>query len=240
MNIKRNNKVRIFVIIYILLLFLGFYQIVKAETEVIKNFDVNITIQKDGSLLITEKIIYDFGTNQRHGIFRSIPLKSVNGPQLYIKVLEVKDESGKLYQYITSITNNILKIKIGDPNSFVTGSKTYIITYQVYNAIRTFEDHDELYWNVTGNEWSVAIQNANASITLPDSSIYNVRMDCFTGPYGSTQKNCTFNQSDSNVNYSITQSLNINEGLTIVLGIPLGYIHKTYISSPQDSFTLKN
>jgi uncharacterized membrane protein len=64
-----------------------------------------------------------------------------------------------------------------------------IITYQVYNTIRTFEDHDELYWNVTGNKWPVMIQNANVSVFLPDSSISNVKMDCFTGPPGSTQKN---------------------------------------------------
>jgi uncharacterized membrane protein YgcG len=239
MKIKRENKTRSFVIIYIFLLFFGFYQVVKAETEVIKNFDVNIIIQKDGSLLVTEKIVYDFGTNQRHGIFRNIPLTSVNGPKLKIEVLEVKDESGKPYKYTTSITNNILKIKIGDPNIFVTGSKTYIITYQVYNAIRTFEDHDELYWNVTGNEWPVAIQNASVSVLLPDPSISNVRMDCFTGPYGSIQKNCTFNQDGPNVNYLTTQSLNTNEGLTIVLGLPLGYINKTYLPPSKSTFTIQ-
>jgi len=63
-------------------------------------------------------------------------------------------------------------------------------------------------------------------------------MDCFTGLLGSTQKNCIFNQSGSNVNYSITQPLSINEGLTIVLGISLGYINKTYLSpSSQNSST---
>jgi uncharacterized membrane protein len=236
MKIRMKNKIKNIAIIYIFLLSFVFYQVVKAETEVIKNFDVNINIQKDGSLLVTEKIVYDFGTNQRHGIFRDIPLTSVNGPELNIKVIEVKDEFGNPYKYTTSITNNILKIKIGDPNIFITGIKTYIITYQVYNAIRTFEDHDELYWNVTGNEWPVAIQNANASITLPDSSIYNVKMDCFTGPYGSLQKNCIFNHNGTNVNYSTTQPLNVNEGLTIVLGLPLGYINKIYLPPSQKSF----
>jgi uncharacterized membrane protein len=238
MKIRMKNKIINIAIIYIFLFSFVFYQVVKADTEVIKNFDVNITIQKDGSLLVTEKIVYDFGTNQKHGIFRDIPLTNVNGPKLNIKVLEVKDESGKPYKYTTSITNNIMKIKIGDPNIFVTGSKTYIITYQVYNAIRTFEDHDELYWNVTGNEWPVAIQNASVSVLLPDPSISNVKMDCFTGPYGSLQKNCTFNQDGPNVNYSTTQPLNANEGLTIVLGLPLGYINKTYLPPSKNSFTI--
>ncbi len=51
------------------------------------------------------------------------------------------------------------------------------------------------------------------------------------------KKNCTFNQSGSNVNYSITQPLNINKGLTIVLGIPLGCINKTYLSPSSQNFS---
>jgi uncharacterized membrane protein len=64
-------------------------------------------------------------------------------------------------------------------------------------------------------------------------------MDCFTGPQGSTQKNCTFNQVGSNVNYSTTQLLNANEGLTVVLGVPLGYIQSVYIP-PQQTYPTSN
>ncbi|MGC8776054.1 MAG: DUF2207 domain-containing protein [Minisyncoccia bacterium] len=226
-------------IVGVLLTFFGFHPAVRAEAEAINNFKANITIQKDGSVFVTENIIYNFGSNQKHGIFRDIPLTAVNGPQLNINVYGVNNEVGQPYQYTTSITNNVLRIKIGDPNVLVTGIKTYVISYQVYNAIRTFNDHDELYWNVTGNQWPVAIQNANASVVLPDASISNVRMDCFTGPQGSTQKNCTFNQSGSNVNYSTTQPLNVNEGLTIVLGFPLGYIDNTYMP-PQQTYSIPN
>ncbi|MDO8676531.1 MAG: DUF2207 domain-containing protein, partial [Candidatus Azambacteria bacterium] len=89
------------------------------------------------------------------------------------------------------------------------------------------------------NQWPVAIQNANASVILPDSSISNARMDCFTGPQGSTQKNCIFNQNGANVNYSTTQSLNTGEGLTLVFGVPLGYIQNTYVP-PQQSYSKNN
>ena len=238
MKIKQSSTAGIFIIFGVLLALFAFPQITRiarAETEVINNFNADIAIQKDGSVFVTEKIVYNFGSNKKHGIFRDIPLTNTNGPQLNINVVGVKNEAGKPYQYATSLTNNVLQIKIGDPKALITGIKTYIISYQVYNAIRTFNDHDELYWNVTGNQWPVAIQNANASITLPDSSILNIKMDCFTGPQGSTQKNCAFNQSGSNVNYSTTQPLNVNEGLTIVLGIPLGYISNTYVP-PQQTY----
>src|SRR3989344_6633274 len=199
MKIKRSNAIGSFVIVGVLLTLFGFHQIVRAETEIINNFNADIAIQKDGSVFVSENIIYNFGSNQKHGIFRDIPLTAVNGPQLNIKVSGVSNEVKQPYQYTTSITNNVLRIKIGDPNVLITGIKTYIISYQVYNAIRTFNDHDELYWNVTGNQWPVAIQNANASVILPDSPMPDVRMDCFTGPQGSTQKNCIFNQGGSTV-----------------------------------------
>src|SRR3990167_6535750 len=233
MKIKRSNAIKSFVILGVLLTLFGFQQVVRAETERINDFNATITIQKDGSVFVTENIIYDFGSNQKHGIFRDIPLTAVNGPRLNINVSSVHNEVGRPYQYTTSIANNVLRIKIGDPNALITGIKTYIIRYQVYNAIRTFSDHDELYWNVTGHQWPVAMQNASASVVLPDAAIVNVRMDCFTGPQGGTQKNCTFNQDGSTVHYATTQPLNVNEGLTFVLGIPLGYIENTYVPSRQ-------
>jgi uncharacterized membrane protein YgcG len=218
---------------------LSLNQIAYASTEAIDDFEANIAIQKDGTVLIGETIIYNFGTNQKHGIFRDIPLTAENGPQLNINVLSVNNELGQSYQYTTSINNDVLRVKIGDPNAFISGIKTYVINYQVYNAIRTFSDHDELYWNVTGNQWPVAIRNAVASITLPDPSLTNIRMDCFTGYRGSTQKNCAFNNEAGVANFSINQLLNANEGLTIVVGIPKGYINNIY-ASPTTSSQVKN
>src|SRR3989338_3080980 len=239
MKIKRSNAIGSFVIVGVLLTLFGFHQIVRAETEIINNFNADIAIQKDGSVFVSENIIYNFGSNQKHGIFRDIPLTAVNGPQLNINVSGVSNEIGQPYQYTASITNNVLRITIGDPKVFITGIKTYIISYQVYNAIRTFNNHEELYWNVTGNQWPVAIQNAKASVTLPDSPIPNVEMDCFTGLQGDTQKNCIFTQADPSLNYWATQPLNAEEGLTLVLGMPLGYIQNTYVP-PQQTYPASN
>ena len=42
------------------------------------------------------------------------------------------------------------------------------ITYTTGRQIRYFDDHDELYWNVTGNFWQFPILKASAIvITLP-------------------------------------------------------------------------
>jgi Predicted membrane protein (DUF2207) len=45
------------------------------DAEHITSYDVALAVRVGGSLHVTETIAYDFGTNQRHGIFRAIPQK---------------------------------------------------------------------------------------------------------------------------------------------------------------------
>ena len=67
-------------------------------------------------------------------------------------------------------------------------TRTIVIEYTVTNALRFFEDHDELYWNVTGDEWDVPIRSAGATIVLPNRAT-NIRTNVFTGAYGSRAGN---------------------------------------------------
>ncbi len=48
-----------------------------------------------------------------------------------------------------------------------TWSGPFDLHYQVRNGLKFFEDHDELYWNVTGDEWDVPVGDASAQILLP-------------------------------------------------------------------------
>ena len=67
MKIKKIGNSRIFFLFLIFPVFLF--------GESIKNYDVFITIQKDGILNISENINYNFDGKQKHGIYRKIPLK---------------------------------------------------------------------------------------------------------------------------------------------------------------------
>lgn len=221
----------------VLLTVLGLGTPALAATEVIEAFDANLALQSNGTVTVTESIQYNFDSNQKHGIYRDIPLTAADGPQLYIDVLGVTDANGRSYEYTTSTASNSLRIKIGDPDVLVSGVKTYVISYEVNNAIRVFEDHDELYWNVTGNEWPVNISRASASVLLPDPAITNAQTACFTGAAGAKDAACAFSQSGQSVNFVTTQPLKSNEGLTLVLGVPAGYIHSTFVppSTPEYS-----
>lgn len=205
----------------------------KSYTEEISKYDVTIEIQKDSGLIIVENIRYDFKSSQKHGIYRDIPIKykSQSGAnyRLRLKVLSVKDENSTPYKYKTSRKGKDFSIKIGDPDKLVSGKKTYLIKYKVERGMRGFSDHDELYWNAIGHGWYLNILAGKARIILPEKiSQDKLKYDCFTGLYGSKEKNCKIEIVDEKtIDFILTKSLGIYNGITIVLGIPKGIIFKS-------------
>ncbi|MCD6410532.1 DUF2207 domain-containing protein [bacterium] len=189
--------------------------------EKIKSFDVEINLNKDASFWVREKIIYDFGPNHRHGIFRVIPTKGIR-----ISKVQVFDEQNKPYKFQTKENRQLLEIKIGDPNKLITGVHVYNIEYKVEKGILFFEDHDELYWNVTGNQWKVPIEKVSAVVNLPEElPAENLQADCFTGFYGSKERDCRFFVSGKKeVRFVSLKDFSSGEGFTIVLGFPKGLV----------------
>jgi uncharacterized membrane protein len=200
--------------------------------EEISDYKVRIEINKDASLVITESILYDFKSLQRHGIFRDIPYKYKDkrgaNYKLRLKVISVIDESGAAYLYKISKSGNNFSIKIGDPNKYVTGKKTYIIKYKVERGMRFFKDYDELYWNAIGHGWNLDILAGRTKIILPkEVNKEQLKYDCFTGSYGATFRDCQINILDKRtVEFVLSEILTSYSGMTIVLGIPKSLIKK--------------
>ena len=198
-----------------------------AAQEVVDSFNADIKILPDSRIEVTETITYDFGITQRHGISRDIPYQYQRGGANYnirLSINSVVDEDGSPYPYTTGRSGGEVHLKIGDPDELVMGKNTYVISYTVARAINYFEDHHELYWNVTGNNWPVPINNAQASVTLPVSLTDPQRLkQCFTGFLGSTGQDCLILTADDfTVEYSSELTLYSGEGLTLVLGWPTG------------------
>ncbi len=193
--------------------------------EKINSFKSDITINKDGTIDIAETINYDFGSQYRHGIFRNIPYLKTNNQgkkfELKFKIEGVADEKGASYKYPISRTAGNLQIKIGDPERTITGIHTYVIKYNVSGALTYFSDHDELYWNATGNDWTVPIEQVSSTIRLPGQvGTENVRLTCYTGVSGSTAADCAGKYEQNQAVFNVSRQLGSNEGLTIVVGFP--------------------
>lgn len=197
--------------------------------ERIVSFDTAIQLQKDGRIQVAETIRYDFGTEQRHGIFRTIPYVITNPDgkryQMDFDVQSVTNEQGTPYRYQESDENLALELKIGDPDKTITGINTYVITYSVAGAMRYFSDHDELYWNVTGNEWNVPMDAASVSVQPQfQVSADQVKAVCYTGVQGSTDTSCTTGTENGGLQAVTTRPQGAGEGLTVSYWIPKGLV----------------
>jgi len=202
-----------------------------ANAEVIRSFDSEINVQKDGSVLIKENILYDFENEDKHGIFRDIPLTNSKGEKIDLEVLSVQDSAGLDYQYSKSKSSGVLNIKIGDPNTLITGKHNYIINYKLIGAISYLEAIDEIYWNVTGNDWKVIIEKASAKVMLPDS-VTPKQKDCYLGSSGDTTKCIMIGES-----FTTSKELGIGEGLTVAVGFAKGVVAELH--AKEDPLWLK-
>lgn len=194
------------------------------NTEQISLFKSQITVNTDASILIKEEIKYFF-PDMRHGIYRYIPIRYLDkSTNKYFKTpitnLTVADEKNQPYLFTTSEDNTNLNVKIGDPDKTITGEHTYIISYKVIGVINYFDDHDEFYWNATGNGWDVSIKNVDISIQMPSAVQANsIQTKCFTGSTGSTEQNCQASSKQNPAKFSTAEG-----PLTIVLGWNKGVV----------------
>jgi uncharacterized membrane protein len=203
------------------LLFCVFAGAAQAKSWRIADFQDNITVEKDGSALVTERITLAF-VGEWHGIHRTIPIEypGPNGTnyELFLSVISVTDGSSKL-KYDTSIANGARDLKIYLPDA-MNATRTVEIIYRVRNGTRFFKDYDEFYWNVTGNDWPVPIDHAAAAVRFPDSASGSLRAQAFTGVYGSTQRDATAEVDGSQAEFATNNALPMRGGLTIDVYIP--------------------
>src|ERR1700723_298601 len=193
-----------------------------AKSWRISNYQDTITVNEDGSALVNETITLVF-VGEWHGIHRTIPIK-YPGPdgtnyQLFIDIKSITDENGAKLKYDSSTSGAARDLKIYMPNA-VDATRTVDIAYRVRNPTPFFDQYDEFYWNVTGNDWPVPIDRATATVHLPDSASGSLRAQAFTGVYGSTERDATAKVEGSNAEFATNNPLPMRGGMTIDVYIP--------------------
>ncbi len=214
------------VCILFFLVFLPFL-VFASPSEQINSFDTDIYIPDNGVVRVEENITYQFPAAERRGIIRKIPYKytlSRNNYNLRIDVSSVTDFEGRDYNYTVKKDNGYMVIKIGDADKTVSGVKDYRIEYFVKKVIREIDGYDEFFWNVTGTQWDHPIVSSSTHIYFENEIPEGLKLDCFTGSYGSADKNCSYSVSGDSVVFRSDSELNPYQGLTISLGFPPGVI----------------
>lgn len=230
----------------ILFIFVPFFS--EARTNVtdwyIQNFESEIEVRENSTLLITEKITADCGNApDKHGIFRVLPIQ-LKTPQktiqMPVKLISITDFFGKNIPYseIENSNDKTVTWKIGDKDKTVTGVNEYKIVYEVGNVINFDNSQwDELYWNLNGNFWDLETDQFSAKIIFPTGiSEKNAKVENYTGDLGEKNKNTVHEWTSENVLFVISpKSLKKNEGITLSVTFP-----KNIITPYEFSFWEKN
>lgn len=195
----------------------------------IRSFDTELTVEPDSNMVVEERIEVQF-SEPRHGIFRSIPTR-YSDPRGYsyslgLRLLGVTDDQGRPYRADVSHEGRYTKIRIGDPDSTVNGRVVYVIRYRVREALGQFAEHDEIYWNATGNEWNSAIDRSSATVRLPAPlASADLTTAGYTGAFGRTERDVEISHPEPGVvRFATTRPLEPLEGLTVAVGFPQGVV----------------
>jgi uncharacterized membrane protein YgcG len=191
----------------------------------IRQFNANLEVRDNGELRVVEAIQVRFNGSW-NGIFRTIPVE-YRTPQgfsyrLFLDLESATDEAGRELKTEVSRERDYRKVKIWVPGAEDV-TRTINLRYSIPNALKFFEEHDELYWNVTGTEWDVPIQSASALVELP-SGVTGLRATAFTGAYGSSAQDARIEQLERGFYFETTRALNFREGMTVVVGWDPGIV----------------
>jgi uncharacterized membrane protein YgcG len=197
--------------------------------EVIDRFISNVTVNVDGTLDVTEDITVLAEARQiRHGILRDFPTDYATKDGTQVRTsFELKQalHNGVAVEWQKESLPNGVRIRLGSAGRLLQpGYHTFTLMYQTDRQIGFFADHDELYWNVTGNGWTFPINEVSASIILPDGARIGSKA-FYSGYKRHTGQNGRIASETSNSIRLMTASpLRVGEGFTIAVGWQKGIL----------------
>jgi hypothetical protein len=187
---------------------------------------VAVDVRPDASLAVEERLTIRFHGHHR-GLIRMIPVRYVRGGLEHVLRLDdihVFGEAGESFRTEVAYPGRSVRIKAWVPGA-VDAVRTLRILYRVRRGLLAFEDHDELYWNVTGDEWPVPIGLAEATVTLPGAvNEAGLQTIAYTGPRGAAGRDWQEERGPGQVTFRTTRPLRAWEGLTVVVGWPPGAV----------------
>jgi uncharacterized membrane protein YgcG len=202
----------------------------RGQSERILDYHSDIEVHRDATMVVTETIrVMSEGSRIRHGIYRDFPTRYTDrfgnhyavGFDLIGATRDGAPETTRLED-----RSNGVRIYLGRSNVVVDpGEHTYTITYATNRQFGFFADHDELFWNVTGNGWIFPIDHASATVRLPAGIPPDgVTLSGYTGPQGSMQSDLTSSAGpDDTFQFESERPLPPYNGLTIRLDLPRGH-----------------
>lgn len=216
---------------------------------VLEEFRSEIVVRPDASIEVTETLRPRFAGSW-NGLLRDISLehRTAEGrrERLDVEVLAVTDADGEALRYELEKPDGwTRRVRMWVPGAEDT-TRTLVLRYRVENALRFFDEQcepgpvpilrwireecrpyrlDELYWNVTGNDWEISIRRTEARIVLPDG-ISPTQMAVYSGRTGATTSDAEIDSAGNVVSVVYGRTLSPGEGLTVGVGWEPGVVER--------------
>ncbi|CAK7039409.1 MAG: hypothetical protein DELT_00716 [Desulfovibrio sp.] len=202
------------------------------SSEQILDYDVTAVFDPSGEMEVTENItVVATGRKIKRGIFRTFSVmwdRADNKRFQFDYTIKSVTRDGKPEPYSVTKNNDEIRVRAGKGDVLLTpGVYKYTITYTVRNAFSRFPEWDELYWNVTGNEWEFPIRQVrfrlfyreNASAPLQPMPVRS--LDVYTGKLGAQGENARI-LADNTI--ETIAPLRLGEGMTVAWTWPRGFL----------------
>ena len=204
-----------------------------AADDQIDSFTINYDMQPSGVLKVKETITWRFGSNSgRHGIQRDLVIREPDpdsDQDFVYGISNIKVTSPDDYvatQFSSKTTESQggreeeLNVRIGDPDQTISEpTATYVISYDVTGAMRSFNGYDEFFWDGPGFG-NPLIKDLKITTTVPGGA---QDATCFAGPPRSTTPcetkkftkggQATFGQTNVAPGQSVSIGVKITPGL---------------------------
>jgi len=200
-----------------------------ASGERVLSFTADYVLAGDGSLGVTETLVWQFGPGEHHGIKRNITVRQgVSSPPGKYRLYEMSDvgasspTGANAELYVSELGADDV-IRIGSPTQPFEGEQqqTYVVKYRLAHVANGFPDHAELYWNVTGGRFEIPVDSVKVTVHGPAAVTDAL---CFKGADRSADP-CEASAGQT-ATYSAT-GLGPREQVTIVASFPASAVTDT-------------
>ena len=201
-----------------------------AADERILEFHSNIVVSQAGWIDVTETITVRSEGNQiRRGIYRDFPTRYVDAYGNRVEVDYTPHSvlrNGNVEDHFSKDLSNGVRTYFGSENRLLQdGVHVYEYRYRADRMLGFFPQHDELYWNVTGNDWAFPIDRASATVRLDFAGSPTVSSaEAYTGLTGQQGGAYTSGIVGERADFETSDTLAPHEGLTIVVSWPKGFV----------------
>ena len=187
-------------------------------TERVVDFHSDIRVQKNGDLVVTERIaVIVEGKEIRSGIVRDF----AGVPAEVLRVTR----NGQPEPFAAERPLGGMRLRIGTQAALPSGEHVYEIVYRSPRRVAFHDKHDELAWDVSGSRWTFAVERLSAEVLFPAGvPARELKVEAATGFQDTLGKSYQAFTRDGAAAFRATRSFASREGMTIVVRFPKGVV----------------